>query len=756
MFRDHVNAFFLLPCGLPYSEDATRKYLLGRIFGPEGTRDLSQSDASRVVVYGHNTVTRGELRSFLFAVIDNMAEDMTSSAGEIKRESTSLGISSNSNTPPQSSLLTDTNTIHHDLALRASEKLRNTLAAQQSHRMAANMPRQPSINRQMPPGAPVSMAHPGHGVIPYQQQSPAIYHPYYQVDSCSQYPPHQQRLPHWCTPQGHSNHYQQNLQPYYGAPYYPQLAPPYPFHGQHTLYSPYNQPLSAPARLGPLQGIRPAAPQRLAPRIMRAGRLENDEPAVGHLDKTFAMAHPGPSQAHIQSWTLPAQCESDQALNLPGFSGTLEAPKKSYLSVTAPPFEPPSYLALSGGASLSTSSQSFEPSMYSSPSKEVQSSKQSSFSVTAEPFQSSKYLTSSHLAQPSDSPTLSVATQSFQPLSHSASSSSVPLIQSSGYLAKTSSARLLQDTEDSVARLDALQQQLDNLVLDQSDQDHKPRARYDELLSDESRKDKLQQLMKDFALARSDRRDQDQVPRPEDQLQQVLREAASSTAGVTTLWTIPAPEVSAQTFTSSSGSSVPFSPAQLPQPSSRQLSSNPTQLPRPSTVSAGFGSAQPIQPLPYPSTGLLQTLLARTHTVPTAPSAFVPTTQHLAGGHRLATQAQYANTGLLQAMLPQRLLASASITPSTSIPIIQEVERDYPLGSQAALIPVVPKLPYHPGSDSMSFKPLVGASIKYQNLTRNGKPSYLFATNPANCPFGETAKESKPAPWGVLKIGNVS
>lgn len=65
-------------------------------------------------------------------------------------------------------------------------------------------------------------------------------------------------------------------------------------------------------------------------------------------------------------------------------------------------------------------------------------------------------------------------------------------------------------------------------------------------------------------------------------------------------------------------------------------------------------------------------------------------------------------------------------------------------------------LPYRPGSDDMYPRQTVeGSSVRLQELQREG-PSYNFATHPENLPFIETARHSRPAEWGVLKIGNVS
>ena len=78
------------------------------------------------------------------------------------------------------------------------------------------------------------------------------------------------------------------------------------------------------------------------------------------------------------------------------------------------------------------------------------------------------------------------------------------------------------------------------------------------------------------------------------------------------------------------------------------------------------------------------------------------------------------------------------------------------LTRQAAVISTLPVLPYQPGTDTMYPRSFGGASVRLQELTRNGQPAYETATNAANLPFVETAREAKPAEWGVLRVGNVS
>ena len=68
------------------------------------------------------------------------------------------------------------------------------------------------------------------------------------------------------------------------------------------------------------------------------------------------------------------------------------------------------------------------------------------------------------------------------------------------------------------------------------------------------------------------------------------------------------------------------------------------------------------------------------------------------------------------------------------------------------------KLAYLEGSDEMYPQPPLGggASVRFQSLTRNQPPGLDVVTDEKNVPFLETARASKPAQWGVMKIGNVS
>lgn len=77
-------------------------------------------------------------------------------------------------------------------------------------------------------------------------------------------------------------------------------------------------------------------------------------------------------------------------------------------------------------------------------------------------------------------------------------------------------------------------------------------------------------------------------------------------------------------------------------------------------------------------------------------------------------------------------------------------------GTQPTVKPDLPSLPYRAGSDAMFPHAFGGASVRFQSLTREIPPSLETLSAQENIPFVETARSTKPAEWGVLKIGNVS
>ena len=77
-------------------------------------------------------------------------------------------------------------------------------------------------------------------------------------------------------------------------------------------------------------------------------------------------------------------------------------------------------------------------------------------------------------------------------------------------------------------------------------------------------------------------------------------------------------------------------------------------------------------------------------------------------------------------------------------------------GPQTTVKPDLPSLPYRAGSDAMFPHAFGGASVRFQNLTRDFPRRLDTVSAEENVPFVETARSTKPAEWGVLKIGNVS
>lgn len=77
-------------------------------------------------------------------------------------------------------------------------------------------------------------------------------------------------------------------------------------------------------------------------------------------------------------------------------------------------------------------------------------------------------------------------------------------------------------------------------------------------------------------------------------------------------------------------------------------------------------------------------------------------------------------------------------------------------GGHSPVIPNGQLLPYRAGSNTMYHYTGESTSNELKDLIKNGRPSVTKATDRAVAPFAENAKASKPAEWGVMKIGNVS
>ncbi len=109
----------------------------------------------------------------------------------------------------------------------------------------------------------------------------------------------------------------------------------------------------------------------------------------------------------------------------------------------------------------------------------------------------------------------------------------------------------------------------------------------------------------------------------------------------------------------------------------------------------------------------------------------------------------YAQTNAFQT----RAVAQARHLPGALHQISEWQNR---FGPQPTVKPELPSLPYRAESDAMFPHAFGGASVRFQNLTRDIPPSLDTVSAEENVPFVETARTTKPAEWGVLKIGNVS
>lgn len=126
IFHEHGDDSFLLPSALPFSRCAMRDYLCERIFGPADARILIRSEREQLLLYGSNPITRDALRKYLFVVVDGMADDMTSPRRDLTRdsqESRLLRPDSPVNTSTaDSSLSEDFENIHHYLTVQKTQQ----------------------------------------------------------------------------------------------------------------------------------------------------------------------------------------------------------------------------------------------------------------------------------------------------------------------------------------------------------------------------------------------------------------------------------------------------------------------------------------------------------------------------------------------------------------------------------------------------------------------------------------------------------
>ena len=132
---------------------------------------------------------------------------------------------------------------------------------------------------------------------------------------------------------------------------------------------------------------------------------------------------------------------------------------------------------------------------------------------------------------------------------------------------------------------------------------------------------------------------------------------------------------------------------------------------------------------------------------------------NFSGARNIVSPLRRPQANALPRVQPISAPPPVSILPGGARPIVSSSEWSNRFGNntQASLQPSVTTLPYRPGSDTMYPMPMtLGSSIRLQVLTRNGTPSFEEAIKDDKLPFVETARETKSAEWGVMKLSNVS
>lgn len=163
--------------------------------------------------------------------------------------------------------------------------------------------------------------------------------------------------------------------------------------------------------------------------------------------------------------------------------------------------------------------------------------------------------------------------------------------------------------------------------------------------------------------------------------------------------------------------------AQPFQQSSHSIPSGSARIPQPLKDSAPTESAQLLKKSAY-----MTSSSAQSH-----PSSTILASSSV----RLPQPLTYSSShGLAQPALPLRPSFSSGPFPN--------------------VIPAVRPLPYQAGSDITKSHSVGASNVKLKDLTRHGRPSFAIAINEDITPFVQSAKESKPAEWGVVKVSNVS
>lgn len=117
---------------------------------------------------------------------------------------------------------------------------------------------------------------------------------------------------------------------------------------------------------------------------------------------------------------------------------------------------------------------------------------------------------------------------------------------------------------------------------------------------------------------------------------------------------------------------------------------------------------------------------------------------------------QQAPYGPTDAASSSFTVGPANQTPSVGPSVHRPVEPRYNYHADNSMAPSKRIRHYRPGGDAIYPHLAPGASDQYQALTHSGQPSLEVAAQGEAMPFVEASKESGPAEWGVIKIGNVS
>ncbi|KAL8690252.1 MAG: hypothetical protein Q9218_004261 [Villophora microphyllina] len=168
---------------------------------------------------------------------------------------------------------------------------------------------------------------------------------------------------------------------------------------------------------------------------------------------------------------------------------------------------------------------------------------------------------------------------------------------------------------------------------------------------------------------------------------------------------------------------------------------HPLTAPSVTFIPGRQGMAQPGQLLPYGQPFLPgQNFAGPQYAGPMMPGNFMPNPQMVFNPY-LSNTSTWSAPRLHSSLGRQFLTSSRTSSPANP--------------HRRHVVPEVAPLPYRPGSDDMYPHAIGGMSVKMQELTRDGQPSFATASDPKYLPFAENAREAKVAEWGVMKITNI-